>query len=159
MKLYLKQKNFSWSSSFIVKDANGDDKYNIQGELLSWGKKLHIFDKADREVAFIKQKGFSVLPRFEVYIEDRFQFEVIKKFTIIRHEYSMVGLDWTIKGELFSHEYKIVGGYGPVASVSKAYFTWGDSYSIDIVNTDTEVKVLAAVLAIDCALAIGGMMI
>lgn len=159
MKLYMKQKNFSWSSRFIVKDSNGEDKYNVQGELLSWGKKLHIFDKTDREVAFIKQKGFSVLPRFEVYIEDRFQFEVIKKFTLIRPEYSMVGLDWIIKGELFSHEYKIVGGYGPVATVSKSYFSWGDSYSIDIVNTDTEVKVLAAVLAIDCALAIGGMSI
>ncbi|MDD3960024.1 MAG: hypothetical protein GX099_04735 [Clostridiaceae bacterium] len=156
MKLYLKQKIFSWSSRFTVRDANGDDKYNIQGELLSWGRKLHVFDKADREVAFIKQKGFSILPRFEVYIEDHFQFEVIKKFTIIRPEYDMVGLDWVIKGELFSHEYKIVGGYGPVATVSKAYFSWGDSYSIDIVNPETEVKVLAAVLAIDCALAIGG---
>ncbi len=159
MKLYLKQKNFSWSSRFIAKDANGDDKYNIQGEMLSIGRKLHVFDKTDHEVAFIKQKGFSVLPRFEVYIEDRFQFEVIKKFTVIKPEYSMTGLDWVIKGELFSHEYKIVGGYGAVASVSKAYFSWGDSYSIDIVNPDTEIKVLAAVLAIDCALSIGGAII
>jgi uncharacterized protein YxjI len=159
MKLYMKQKNFSWTDRFLVKDANGDDKYNIQGEMLSWGKKLHVFDKTDHEVAFIKQKGFSILPRFEVFIEDRFQFEVLKKFTLIRPEYSMVGLDWVIKGELFSHEYKIVGGYGPVATVSKSYFSWGDSYSIDVVNSDTEVKVLAAVLAIDCALSIGGMSI
>lgn len=156
MKLYMKQKKFSWSTRFTVKDASGKDKYNIQGELLSWGRKLHVFDQSDREVAFVRQKGFSILPKFEVHIDDRYQFEVSKKFTLIRPEYHMVGLDWIIKGELFTHEYKIVGGYGPVATVSKSFFSWGDSYSIDIVNSDNEVKVVAAVLAIDCALAIGG---
>lgn len=159
MKLYLKQRIFSWSERFTVKDFNGNDKYYIQGELLSWGRKLHIFDNNDNEVAAIRQKAISILPRFEVYIDDRYRFEVNKKFSLLRPEFNMVGLDWSIKGELFSHEYKIVGGYGIVATVSKVFLTMGDSYSIDIKSQDNEVQVLAAVLAINCALASGGLAI
>ena len=44
MKLYLKQKVFSWGDSFTVYDENGNDKYYVEGEIFSFGKKLHIYD-------------------------------------------------------------------------------------------------------------------
>ena len=53
MKLYIKEKVFSWGDKFTVKDENGNDKYLVQGEVFSWGKKLHVYDSVGREVAFI----------------------------------------------------------------------------------------------------------
>ena len=41
MKLYIKQKVFSWGDKFTVKDVNGEDRYFVEGEIFSWGKKLH----------------------------------------------------------------------------------------------------------------------
>ena len=64
MKLYMKQKVFSWNDRFTVKDAWGNDKYFVEGELFSWGKKLHVYDLQNREVAFIKQEVWSFMPRF-----------------------------------------------------------------------------------------------
>ena len=44
MKLYIKQKVFSWGDKFTVKDSNGEDRYYVEGEIFSWGKKLHVYD-------------------------------------------------------------------------------------------------------------------
>lgn len=35
MKLYIKQKVFSWSDLFTVKDSYGADRYYVEGELFS----------------------------------------------------------------------------------------------------------------------------
>ena len=45
MKLYIKEKVFSWGDKFTVKDAYGEDKYIVEGEVFSWGKKLHVYDR------------------------------------------------------------------------------------------------------------------
>ena len=42
MKLYIKQKVFSWVDRFTVFDETGADKYYVEGEFFSWGKKLHV---------------------------------------------------------------------------------------------------------------------
>ena len=70
MKLYIKQKVFSWGDKFTVKDVNGEDRYFVEGEIFSWGKKLHVYDMCGNEVAFIQQKLFSFLPRYFVYVGD-----------------------------------------------------------------------------------------
>ena len=49
MKLYIKQKVFSWGDKFTVKDASGEDRYYVEGEVFSWGKKLHVYDEYNRE--------------------------------------------------------------------------------------------------------------
>jgi uncharacterized protein YxjI len=38
MKLYIKQKVFSWGDKFTVKDATGNDRYFVEGEVFSFGK-------------------------------------------------------------------------------------------------------------------------
>ncbi len=58
MKLYIKQKNFSWVDRFTIKDENGQDKYYVEGEMFSFGKKLHIFDMGNVERAFIQQDSY-----------------------------------------------------------------------------------------------------
>lgn len=38
VKLYIKEKVFSWGDKFTVKDELGNDKYIVEGEVFSWGK-------------------------------------------------------------------------------------------------------------------------
>ena len=44
MKFYIKQKVFSWGDKFSIYDANGNERYLVQGEVFSFGKKLHLLD-------------------------------------------------------------------------------------------------------------------
>lgn len=150
MPLYIKQKVFSWKDKFTIKDAAGNDRYYVEGELFSWGHKLHIYNAAGREVAFLKQKLMTIKPRFEVYVNDQLTVEVVKDFSFFRQRYTLLGTDWTVKGDFLAHNYTISNGFSPIATISKAYFSWGDSYAVDIADGINEIPVIATVLAIDC---------
>ena len=94
MKLYIREKVFSWGDKFTVKDAYGNDKYIVQGEVFSFGKKLHVYDRNGREVAFIKQEVWSWLPKYYVFCNDRQVAEIKKEFTLLFQKYSIAGLGW-----------------------------------------------------------------
>ena len=92
MKLYIKEKVFSWGDKFTVKDASGADKYIVEGEVFSWGKKLHVYNMAGEEMAFIKQEIWSFLPRFYVFCGGRQVAQIRKEFTFLFPKYSIDGL-------------------------------------------------------------------
>ena len=153
MKLYIKQKVFSWGDKFFIKDSDGNDRYYVEGELFSWGHKLHVYDISNnQEVAFIKQKVLTWLPRFEVYLNNMLAVEVRKEFSFFSPKYSLLGTSWTVDGHFLSHDYTISNRNSLIATVAKAWFSWGDSYELNINNNADELLVVATVLAIDCVL-------
>ena len=79
MKLYIKEKVFSWGDKFYVKDALGNDRYVVEGEVFTLGKKLHVYDRLNREVAFIRQKLWTFLPRYMVSVEGTDVAEIVKE--------------------------------------------------------------------------------
>jgi uncharacterized protein YxjI len=153
MRLYMKQKVFSFRDRFTVKDETGADRYFAEGELFSWGKKLHVYEAlSGHEAAFLKQRVFSFLPRFEIYVGERLVTEVVKKFTPFRQSYAFSGLDWRLEGDFWAHDYTVVSGGQTIVTVRKAWFSWGDSYELALAPGVNEPLVLAAVLAVDCVL-------
>ena len=152
MKLYIKQKVFSWGDRFTVKDAEGNDRYFVEGEVFSWGKKLHVYDRFDNEVAFIQQKTFSFLPTYYVYVNGRQAAEIVKEFSFFKPYYSIHGPGWEAAGKFLFHDYEITQGEFPIASIQKEWMTWGDCYELDIANPDHAVLALAVVLTIDCVI-------
>ena len=153
MKLYIRQKVFSWADRFAVKDAAGNDRYMVEGELFSWGKKLHVYNKAGAEVAFIRQEVWSFLPKFDVYMQDRPVAQIVKEFSFLLPKYSIKGLGWEISGSFWEHDYQITQNGRNIVSIHKEWMTWGDCYEVDITNPEDEAIALAVVLAIDCVLA------
>lgn len=150
MKLYIKQKIFSWNDKFSVYDANGEERYFVEGELFSWGKKLHVYDRARREAAFVRQELFTFLPKFIVSIDGHDIAEIVKELTFFKPKYRIDGLGWEIDGDFWDHEYEIKKNGRTIVSLSKEWFTWGDCYELDIENPEDEIVALAVVLAIDC---------
>ena len=156
MKLYIRQKVFSWVDRFTVKDESGADKYLVEGEFFSWGKKLHVSDLNGNEVAFIQQKVFSFLPKFFVFIDGRQIAEIVKEFTFFRPKYGIEGLGWEIEGSFMAHDYKITKQGRSIVTIHKEWMTWGDCYELDVVSEQDEIISLSVVLAIDCVMAAEG---
>lgn len=153
MKLYMKQKVFSWNDKFDVVDENGNLRYYVEGELFSWGKKLHIYDPQGVEVAFIWQKVFSFLLRYHVEISGEVVATIVKDFTFFRQSYHLEGLPWQVDGDFLAHEYLLYENQKKIMEMNKAWFTWGDSYELEIFDPDNEILCLSVALAIDCAMA------
>lgn len=152
MKLYMKQKVFSFKDKFTIKDEQGNDKYYIEGEFLSFGKKLHIYDMNYNELAFVRQKILAFMPKFTVEVGGREIAEIVKKLTFLRPKYYVDGLGWEVNGDLFSHNYSIFSGTNEIVSISKIFMSWGDTFELDIKDDGNEVIALAVVLAIDAVM-------
>ena len=152
MKLYLKQKVFSWKDKGTVKNEYGEDVYTIEGEVISFGKKLHIRDASGTEVAFVRQKVMSLLPRFFVEVGGREVAEIVKKLSFLKPKYVVNGLGWDIIGDFFAHDYEVVKNGQALISIHKKWMTWGDTFEIDIAPGTDAVVALAVVLAIDAVM-------
>ncbi len=153
MKYYVKQKVFSWGDKFRIYDENQNDRYYVQGEVFSFGKKLHLYNPGGTELAFIHQKVFSFLPRFFISRNGVDVAQVVKEFTLFRHEYTVEGLGWTVSGDFLAHDYDIKADGRTVAVISKHWFTWGDTYEINIADDADEIMALCVVLVIDAVIA------
>ncbi len=152
MKLYMKQKVFSWKDRFTIKDVNGNDRYSVEGQLISLGKKLHVYDRNNEEVAFVKQKVVALMPKFFVEIGGEDVAEITKKFTLFKPKYVVNGPGWDVQGDLWSHNYTITKNGTPIVSIHKQWMAWGDTFELDIAPGADEVLVLAVVLAIDAVM-------
>jgi uncharacterized protein YxjI len=151
MKLYLKQKVFSWRVRFYAKDENGNDCYAVEGEIFTWGKKLHIYEADGLEAAYIRQKVLSWLPRYYIEVGNRVVCEIVKEFTFFRQSYRIEGLTWHLEGDIWAHEYMLHENGRQIMRLSKKWFTWGDSYELDIADPQNELLCLRVALAVDCA--------
>ena len=152
MKLYIRQKVFSFKDKFNIYDERGEIKYTAEGEIFTLGKKLHIKDMNGREVIFIKQRLLTFLPKYEISINEGAPVEIVKNFTLLKHTYTIPEWDITIKGDFFAHEYEVIRNGDEIAHLSKEWFTWGDTYAINIADARDELMALASILVVDCCM-------
>lgn len=152
MKLYIKQKVFSFRDRFTVKDEYGEDKYYVEGEILSLGKKLRIYDMDGNELAFVRERLLAFMPKFTIEINGSEIAEIIKRFTFLKPKYYVDGLGWDVEGDFFSHNYDITDGNKTIVSIHKQFMAWGDTFEIDVQKDNDEIIALAVVLAIDAVM-------
>lgn len=138
MKLYIKQRIFSWTATFDVCDENGQELYKIKGKLFSIPKKLIVYDSHDEEVAYIKQKMITFLkPTYYVSVLGKEEMALVRQLTLFKPKY-ILGNKWEFKGDIWAHEYEFEMG-----SVTKKWFSWGDTYCLDM-QTENKNEVLLA---------------
>ena len=155
MKLYIKQKVFSFNDRFTVKDEHENDLYFVESEFFTFGKKLHITNMRGDDLLSIEQKLFTFAPQYNLVKRGEIMATVIKTFSFFCPSYEIEGMPITVEGDFFDHTYDIFREGRPIASIYKEWFTWGDSYVVDISGTDTTdpLIILAIAITIDCVLA------
>ncbi len=153
MKLYIKQKVFTWGDRFTVCDELQNVIYTVEGEVFTLGKKLHVKDAFGEEVAFIHQKLWRFMPLFTVEISGREPMEVEKEFSLFHPRYRIDGLGWTVEGNFAAHDFTISSAFSEVAVISRKWFTWGDTYEISVSSPDDELPALCTLLVIDAVMA------
>ena len=148
MKLYIKQKVFSLNEKFTVKNGLGDDVFFVEGQFLSIPKQFYIYDSSNNQVASIKKKLLTFMPHMLISTAGR-TLEIVKDFTLLSQHYTIPTIGWDIRGDFTSHEYSISHGNEMIASISKEWLSWGDSYVADIQNDYDALLVLCVMICID----------
>ncbi len=151
MALNIKQQVFSWRSRFFIQDDNGVDRYLVEGKIWSFGRKLFVYDMAGATRLYLEQVVMSMMPRYDIYIDGQAVCQVHMRPRLFNSYYEIYGLNWSVEGDFFAHEYIIREGDYTIATISKKWFTWGDTYHLECANPNNELAVLGVVLAIDSA--------
>ncbi len=149
----MKQKWLSWGTDYTVRDEAGRETFYIDGAAFSLGAKLSFQDMAGGELAFISQKLLSWGPTYEIYRDGELA-AVVKKslFTLFRCEFTVdvPGPDDPVaEGNFWDYEYAFSRNGRPIAQVSKNYFTWTDTYGIDIAPGEDDILIIASTVVID----------
>ncbi len=149
MKLLFKQRFFSWFDSYDIYNEAGETVYVVKGQL-SWGHCLKIFDTNSNEIGMVKQRIFTFLPKFELYMGAQYIGCISKELSLFKPKYNIDCKGWHIEGNFFEWDYSIIDVNGQqVAIVSKELFNWTDTYSIEVCNPEDAIYALMLVLAID----------
>ena len=149
MRLRFKQRLFSWFDSYDVYDEMGNTVYTVEGRL-AWGHCLHILDSTGAHIGTVKERVFTLLPKFELYIRDQYVGSIQKEFTFFRPRFDIDCNGWQVDGDFMEWDYTVREACGGVvATISKELFHWTDTYVIDVMNPADALCALMLVLAID----------
>jgi uncharacterized protein YxjI len=151
----MKQRLFSWGDDFFIKDESGRDVFFVDGKAFSFGNQLSFQDLNGNELCFIKQRLLSWGPTYEIYTGGQL-FAVVSKelftFFSCRFTVDVPGPDdLEAEGDFLDHEYQFKRSEVPVATVSKQWFSWTDTYGVDIAAGQDDVLILASTVVIDMA--------
>lgn len=154
MRYVLRQKLLSWGDDFTIKDADGRAAYKVDGKVLSLGDKLTFNDAASgAEVARIDQKLLSIGPTYEITRGGRHVATVKKHLFTLLHTKFGVDVpgpdDLEASGSFLDREYTFERHGSEVARVSKAFFSFADSYGVEVADGEDDVLILAAAVVID----------
>jgi uncharacterized protein YxjI len=153
MRYVMKQKLLAWGDDFTIKTEDGRDAFFVDGKAFSFGEKLAFKDMQGNELVFIREKVLSWGPTYELYRSGAL-FAVVKKklMTLFHHRFTIDvpgPNDLEAKGNFFDLEYTFIRGDREVATVSKRFFAFGDTYGVDIADGEDDVLILASAVVID----------
>jgi uncharacterized protein YxjI len=155
MRYVMRQKFLSWGDDFTIQDETGQDVFYVDGKVFSLGNQLSFQDMPGNELAFIRQKLLAWGPTYEIYRRGELQ-AIVKKalFTLFQCRFSVDVPgpdDLEATGDLLDHEYSFTRGGRTVATVSKRWFSWADSYGVDIAEGEDDILILASTVVVDMA--------
>jgi len=155
MRYVMRQKLLSWGDDFTIKDERGKDAYFVDGKALSFGDKLSFQDMSGKELVYIEQKLLNLSPTYELWRGDQMLAEVKRElFSFIHHRFTVDVPgpdDLEAEGDFLDHEYAFTRCGKVVATVSKRWFSWTDTYGIEIDDKEDAVLILASAVVVDMA--------
>lgn len=147
--LYMKQKVLSLRGRFSIQDQQEQDVYLVEGSLMKLPKTFSISTVEGEEVAVITKKMLSLLPKFFIEVDGE-TLTIEKSFTFFKDRYTIDAADLEIDGDWWDMDFEIKRHGEVVGSVEKKWFTFGDSYEIQVFDPEIEKILIALVVAIDC---------
>lgn len=149
-QFYIKQKVFSLTGKFTVKDGQERDVYFVEGSFMKIPKTFSIMNTKREEIALITKKTFSFLPKFFVEVNGREVLTIKKELSFLKARYTIDAAGMEVQGNWLDMDFQILQHGDVVGQVNKEWFTWGDSYKVQIWKEELEPIIIALVVAIDC---------
>src|SRR5688572_10980176 len=150
----IRQNLISIGDDFWIENAEGKRVFKVDGKVLRIRKTLVFEDAQGKKLAQIQQRLLTIRDTMVIDDADGKEWAVVKKALIapLRDRFSVKvknGQDLDVQGSIFEHEYTVKDGRNQVAQVSKKWFSFTDTYGVEIDSAQNDILILAVAVAID----------
>jgi len=153
MRYVMRQKVFCLGDDYTIKDDAGRDRFIVDGAAFTITDSTSFRDMGGRELCHIRKRLLSFGPTYEIERDGRIT-------TVAKHLFTFFNCRFTVdvpgpndleaSGNFTDHEYTFVdAGGAAIATVSKRWFTFSDTYGVEIADGQDDVLILAATVVID----------
>lgn len=154
VRYLLRQNLFSLGDDFTIQDEHGQPAFQVDGRAFTLlREKLAFEDLAGRELAFIRERLIALTPSYEILVNGEVAAVVKKDLVNLFRCGFTVDVpgpdDLEATGDLLHHEYSFTRGSRTVATVSKRWFSFTDTYGVDVADGEDPVLILASTVIID----------
>ncbi|MET7298247.1 LURP-one-related family protein [Embleya sp. NPDC005575] len=150
----VREKMFAIGDDFWVTTESGEKVYLVDGKALTLHDRLELKDAAGTVLATVKKKIMSI--HHSMKIEDATGETVAtvrkKMFTPLHEAFEVdlaVGIELSVRGDMFNHEYGITGPNGPVAQITRKWLRVRDTYGVDIAPGWDHALIIAIAVCVD----------
>lgn len=151
MRFLIRQKLISLGDGFTIKDETGIDQYKVKSKVLSIGKKLWLLDMFEKELCFIEQRVFKLMPEYHISIDSAEVMAIKQKVAFLGKKFLITGAagDYTAEGDIIAKDFRILRGGNTAAVISKKLLAIADTYTVDIDEKENPVLMLAVAIVMD----------
>jgi uncharacterized protein YxjI len=150
----IRQKLFSIGDDFWIEDQDGRRVFKVDGMALRLRETLIFEDLSGKKLCQIQERWLPIRETMAIDGPDGEQIALVQKalITPLRDRWSVKvknGPDLGVQGNIFDHEYTIKQGWNKIAEVSRKWFSFTDTYGVEIDSGQNDILILAVAIAID----------
>jgi uncharacterized protein YxjI len=153
VRYLIREKLFHITEDSAITDENQQPVYQVNGKLFSLHNTLTMRDMAGNEIVTIRKHLIALRPTFEILHAGQEVAEVRKRMFTPFGDRFVIDIpgpdDLEINGNIFEHEFSVTRGGQVVATISKRWFSFSDTYAVDVAPGENVPLILASVLALD----------
>lgn len=140
MRYHLRERAWSLTEAFLVRDDRGHGIFEIRGRFFHIGDNLVLRDLATgQELVEIKQRLISLRPAYDIYRQGQHWANVYEQIHLFGGERFKVqgenGMVFHIQGNLWDWNFAITDNAGNLwATVGRQLSLFRDSYAVDVAS-------------------------
>lgn len=153
-KLYIQQKVFKILDHYPILDENQSVIYQVDQEFVFFGRKIHVSRPDGRPVFTLEKEILTFMPRHHVHLADGREFTLQNRFTFIGMDIDILPeeLGLRLEGQFMNFDFDIFLRGERIASIERAWLSWGDYYELTIFEPAYEELAVACAIAVDSVL-------
>uniref|UniRef100_A0AC34EZZ2 Uncharacterized protein n=1 Tax=Panagrolaimus sp. ES5 TaxID=591445 RepID=A0AC34EZZ2_9BILA len=149
----IRERIFSLGDDFVIKDGSGRAVFYVRSKLFTIGDKLVLEDMSGRALFKIEKQVMNFFTTFKILSaqNNRELATVKQKFTFFGADFSVNSVygNYDLNGDVISYSFKLVKNGRIVATVDKEFFSFSDTYGVEIIGGEDHAFIIALVIVID----------
>lgn len=137
MRYHLRERAWSLTEAFLVRDDRGNAVFEIRGKFFHIGDNLVMYDcYAGQPVAQIKQRVVSLLPCYDIYRNGQHWARVNEQLRLFGERFKVKGdngMTFHVSGDIWRWNFSVSDDYGNLlGQISRQISIFRDSYAVDV---------------------------